>query len=210
MDNFNTPINNQIEQTAAPKKFSAAKIVFAILGIIILIEVIIAVKTLTAPVPIASPTISSIPKVNIKKTPAKISLIVSKTSFKVSETIPVSVLIDTGLNNVSGVDLIVHYDPKILDATNESLVKGNILDEYPLLSVDSKKGLISISGVSHVKKSFNGTGQFALINLKAKKLGKTSLLIDFKPGTTSASNLVEATTSKNILEKVDNLDLNIQ
>ncbi len=121
-----------------------------------------------------------------------------------------AVLVDTGSYSVSGIDLIVHFDPKVLEAASGSLVKGKILDEYPYLSVDSKKGLISISGISSSKNNFTGTGQFALINFKSKLPGKTSLSIDFKPGSTTASNLVDVATSKNILEQVNNLELNIQ
>lgn len=206
MNDLNAQINNQQK---AKSFFSGPKIIFIILGVIIFGELIYVARTLTetegtSPLPA---TKTSIPSQN---SVGRISLIVSKSDFSVNETIPVLVEIDTGSNSVSGVDLIVHYDPKILEATPGGVVKGKIFNEYPFVSVDPSKGLISISGVSSLENSFNGKGEFALINLKARNSGKTSLLIDFKKGSTTNSNLVDAATSQNILEQVINLELNIK
>lgn len=184
------------------------RIIFLVLGIIILVEVVYAVRVLTSRFPVPS---LFLPTGNVvQKTIGKISLNVPKTSFNAAETIPVSVIIDTGSNTISGADLIVRFDPKILEATPEDLVRGKIFDGYPVMSVDAKKGLISISGINSLKNGFKGSGQFALINLKAKAQGKTTLTIDFKKGSTTDSNLVEVNSSKDVLESVDNLELNIQ
>ncbi len=206
MDDLNSQMNNQQK---AKSVFSGPKIVFIILGVIIFGELIYAVRSLTVTsspgtLPIFQPSPQS------QNSVGKISLTVSKSDFSVNETVPVSVIIDTASNTVSGADLIIHYDPKVLDATAGGVLKGKIFDEYPFVSVDPKKGLISISGISNLKNSFKGKGEFALLNLRAKAVGKTSLLIDFKKGSTTNSNLVDAATSKNILEQVDNLELNIQ
>lgn len=187
--------------------FSGPKIVFIILGIALLIEVVYAIRVLTSPTPSSLP----VPK-PIVQTGAvgKISLTTPQTDIRVNEIIPVSVMIETGSHTIDGVDLIVSFDPKILEVTSGGLVKGNIFDEYPLMSLDPKKGLLSISGVSNFKNSFKGTGQFATINLRAKVPVKTSLTIDFNKGSTTDSNLVETATSKDILEDVSNLELNIR
>lgn len=195
-----------MDNTEVRKSFSGLKIVFAILGIVILAEVIYAVRVLTLPVPV-SPLPS---QTSTRETLAAISLNVPQSIVSIGSTVPVSVMIDTGNHRVSGVDLIVRFDPKILDATAEGLVKGKIFDEYPLASVNAKEGTISISGISSTKNSFKGTGQFAVINLKTKKTGRTSLTIEFKKGSTTDSNLVETDTSRNILDTVGNLELMIQ
>lgn len=189
------------------KFFSLPKIVFVILGIIVLAELVYAVRVLTSPPPPAPLLVS---KTIISKSAAKISLNTVKTHFSVNEVVPVSVMIDTGSFAVNGADVIVRFDPKILEATKAGLIKGKILDEYPLISVDASKGLISISGISSLNKSFKGIGQFALINFKVKLSGSTSLIIDFQKGSTTDSNLVESNELKDILEIVDNLELNIK
>lgn len=189
------------------KFFSGPKIIFIILGIIILVEVIYTVKVLNSPTP---PATSVQKKAGIEITQGKISLITSKTTYKVNEAILVSVVVDTGGRSLDGIDLIARFDPKVLTATSGAIVRGQIFDEYPVLSVDPKNGLFSVSGINTLKNSFKGTGQFVLLNLTAKAPGKTTLTIDFQKGSTSDSNLVETGTSKDILEVVGNLELTVQ
>lgn len=181
------------------------KIIFAILGIVILVELIVVVRTLISPVSAPLPE----PKTSIESV-GKISLSTPSQNLRIGETVPVWVAVDTGGKSISGADLILKFDPKILEATTGAVIKGKIFDEYPLVSVDAKKGLISISGIDNLNNSFNGVGQFAMINFKTKILGKTVLVVNFEKGATAASNLVEATTSENILETVDNLELEIR
>lgn len=203
MDNLQGRIDDKLVK---PRKiFTVSRIIFAILGIILLAEFIYAVRVLTSPIPSPSPKSPS-----VQKTVGKISLTVPKTSFSVTEVVPVSVIVDTAQQTVDGVDLVVQFDPKILEASSAGMIKGRIFDEYPAVSVDSKKGLIAISGIASLENSFKGKGIFATLNLRAKTPGKTSLTIDFQKGSTTDSNLVETATSKDILEVVDNLELDIR
>lgn len=186
------------------KYFSRPKIIFAIFGVVVVIEVIYAIRTLTLPAP-PPPA----PKTSIQSTVAKISLSTYNTVPKINETVAIPVFVDTGTHTVSGMDLIVKYDPKFLEATPAGLIKGKIFDEYPLKAIDVKNGIISISGVA-VAAGFKGSGQFAEINFRAKTAGKTSVIVDFTKDLTTDSNLVDSTNSKDVLGQVDNLELNIQ
>lgn len=183
------------------------KIIFVSLGLILLAEVVYAVWVLKSSVP-ASPA----PSVTQTITPSlpTISLNASKADFAVNETVAVAVLIDSGNKNLAGVDLIVKFDPKVLEATQGGLVKGRIFDEYPLVSADQTRGTISISGVNSAGSGFKGTGQFAAINFKVRAAGKTKLTVDFEKGSTTDSNLVDTDTSKDILEQVNDLELEIK
>lgn len=208
MDDLNTQTNSQPNNLGTRIKnfVSLPKFIFAVLGLILLVELIYAVRVLTLPV--SSPVVS---RNSIQAKVAKISLNTPKKVYGVSEIVPVSVTIDTGGQTIDGADLIIQYDPKILEASSAGLTKGGIFEEYPIVSVDTSKGLISISGISSLQNGFKGVGQFANINLRAKVTGRTSLTIDFKgKGATIDSNLVEANASKDILEKVDNLELTVQ
>ncbi len=212
MDNFNVYTNNQITNPPSSSKLRSfifsPKIIFIILGIAVLVEVVFSARTLLFPTSSTLPLVGQFtPQAG---TVGKISLVAAKTSLKLNEAVPVAVMIDTAGRTIDGVDLIVKYDPKILEITTADLRQGNILDEYPLMSVDSSKGLISISGISKSGNGFSGSGQFAVISLQAKAKGKTDLVVDFNPGSTADSNLVERSTSKNVLEQVDNLQLTIQ
>lgn len=178
--------------------FTYPKIVFIILGIIVLVELGYAVKSLTSQKMTASPANGG----------ASMSLNAAKTEIKVGETVSIPVVLDAAGYEIAGVDLIVSFDPRVIEVV--SLTKGTIFAEYPVLSKDVGKGIISISGVSPGKNGFAGAGQFAMINIKAKIKGKTALVIDFKKGSTTTSNMVEVNSSRNILEEVNNLELEIR
>lgn len=186
------------------------RIIFVILGIVLLVEAVYAVRNLTSSALIPIPPPPPTNKAAVVSTGGKISLTAPQTLVKLGETVSVVVMIDTGSYTINGVDLIVRFDPKILEIPTTGLTKGKIMDEYPLISADAKTGLVSISGISNLKNGFTGKGQFALINFRAKASGKTSLIIDFVKNSTSNSNLVELNTSKNILDAVTNLELTIQ
>ncbi len=188
------------------KRLLGHRIIFVILGIVILIEGGYLIKTLVLSGSVTPP---SAYKASVKNTTSRITLTALQTKYAVKEIIPVSVMIDTGGHQIQGVDLIVHYDPKIFEVTPGAIIKGGIFDDYPQMSVDASKGLITISGISGVN-NFQGSGQLAIVALKAKTPGNTSLTVDFKKGSTTASNMTEAGSTKNILENVENLDLIIQ
>ena len=186
--------------------FSLPKIIFLVLGLIILAELIYAVRVLTLPAQSPARRTAA-----VQSKVGQISLNVPKAAYSVNEIIPVAVNIDTGSRAIDGVDVIIHYDSKVLEATSGGLVKGRILQEYPTLSVDAGKGLITISGISSLQNVFKGSGQLATINFKTKVAGRTSLTIDFNgKGATVDSNLVESATSKDLLEQVVNLELVVQ
>lgn len=225
MDNINTQINDQMTNQQPTKEglrsfVTSPKIVFVILGIVLLGELIYAARVLM--LPSAAPFLPAAQTGGVQLTPGQISLIVPNTNIKVGDMILVSVVIDTGGHKINGVDLIVHYDPKVLEIASSGIIKGTILNEYPSMSVDSAKGLISISGIDNVNNSFNSndlmtkgplvpSSPFVTLNFKAKAIGRTSLSVDFKgKGSTTDSNLVEATTAKDILEKVNNLELTVK
>lgn len=204
MDYFNT---QNLSQFKKPKNIFGVKLIFIILGIIVLAETVYAVWVFlspTSPLPAAKTTVQQ------AKTAGEMSLLAPKTTVLIKEVIPVTVIVDSGGHMLSGADLIVRFDPKVLEATAGGLVKGQIFSEYPLLSVDAQKGLVAISGVNNLNSGFTGRGQFASINFKAKSTGKTSVTIDFQPGSTTSSNLVEASTIKSILGSVVNVELEVQ
>lgn len=203
MDNFN--LNTTIKENKIRKAISIPKIIFVILGIILLAEVVFAIKTLTSPTPSRSLSKSSIQIEN-----KELYLSVPKTSYKVGEVIPVSVVVNTNSRKVSGADLMLNFDPKAIEATQGALVKGYFFDEYPVLSLDKNKGLIFISGVSNVKGGIDGMGQMATLLLRAKTSGKAFLTIAFNKGSTADSNLVLADTAEDILENVGNVEILIQ
>ncbi|MBI3109899.1 hypothetical protein HYZ06_02550 [Candidatus Daviesbacteria bacterium] len=188
------------------RKFISPKTIFLSLGAVLLIEVIFAIKTLTAPTP-PPPTAQS----ESQPSSVNLSLEAVGQDFKVGEVITVNVRVNTGGHQTDGIDLLLNFDPKILEASAASLIKTTIYPDYPQMRVDAKAGLIQISGISGLDgKTFKGAGVFATINFKARAAGDTTLTINFTPGKTDDSNIVESLSGNDILESVFNLNLSVQ
>lgn len=199
-------VNQQTEISRAWYKGpKIIKLIFLILAVVILVELFLGVKKLFVPTHL-SPVISVKPISD-----AQLSLLSDKKSYKVGDKVIVNVKLSTSGHNVLGTDLILRFDPKILQAPSTAFTKGNIFADYPQINVDSKNGVIYVSGVSGLdKKYFNGIGFFGTITFQAQNAGKTSLNISFSKGATDDTNVFEPNTNEDILGKVYNLTLSVQ
>lgn len=146
----------------------------------------------------------------------ELSLTSEKTDYKVGDTVPVTVKVYTGGFPTLGTDVVVKYDPNILElGSATSLVSGDAYPEYPSKNFDQKTGMVTISGISALNgKEFSGLADFATINFKAKATGTANISFDFAPGGTADSNIiklgVENAPSVDILSKVSDLRVNIK
>lgn len=206
MDNQNPQVI-YTPQAEMPRKRNWFRpgLLFLPLLAIIAFEIVFGVKTLLTPI-------------SFKKIPplapvagARLSMISFKTSYTTGDTVPVAVRLTTGGYTSSGTDLILNYDPKILDALPSSFIKGSIYSDYPYINVDPKSGVISVSGiVSPSQKGFKGSGIFGTINFKAKALGEVVLTIDFKKGATNKTNVIDSNSNQNVLDQVSVLKLDVK
>lgn len=177
------------------------KLIFVILGIVLVIELFFAIKTLSQPTPPPPPKLAPL-------TGAKIVLVSPETSYNVGDTVPVAIRLTTGGRSTIGTDLILKFDPKILEATQGAVKRGSIYQEYPVTQLDSK-GTVRISGIS-TQNGYNGIGVFGSVIFKAKVKGQTRVAVDFQKDSTTDSNVVEAGSTKDILDQVFNLELTIR
>lgn len=186
-------------------KFFTPKIIFVILAAVVLVEVVFAIRTLSAPTPKA--VVKS--KVPLK---SQVSLVSVKKEYIVKDVVPVSVMVETGNHKTIGTDVIFHYDPKILEATSSAvIVKGKIYQDYPAAGIDSQTGTVTISGInSSSQPNFQGSGLLATINFRAKAAGQTTVTLDFTPDSTTDTNMVDSTSGEDVLESVENLSLTIR
>lgn len=196
-------------EAAKPNKkwFQTWRVIYPILGVVILVELILGIKTLLTPLP-KSPA-----KVSQSQLPpgAIILLISDKKDFKKGDQIPVKINLFTGGKTTSGTDLVLRFNPKIVEVTNNSFTSGKIYSDYPVINIDSKLGILRVSGVASIgKMGFNGAGDFGVINFKAKAAGKTGITVDFKKGLTNDSNVIDTQTNADILERVSNLNITVQ
>lgn len=183
-----------------------AKIIFGLLGLVILAELIIGFRTLTGGTKFGA----SVPKIQSMSDP-KIVIKPTQSNVRVGQVVEVKALVVTGGKSTDSTDLILHFDPKFLSATDSSAIKiGEIYSDYPVTVVDSTLGEIAVSGITLPKsKPFEGIGTLATFYFRALKEGKTALIADFQKGSTSDSNVVLTGTAQDILDQVFNAEINI-
>lgn len=206
MDNQVFTNNTQGFQKPPKAGLPVLKIIFIVFAAVIAFELLVGAKTLLTPIKVVKKTV---PQVVLSE--GVINLSTPKSLYSVSEIIPVSVKVSTGNHLTSGVDLVLKYDPILLEASSSALTKGSAFDDYPEVNIDSKNGILRASGVvSPSKSGFNGSGDFGVINFIAKSKGVTSISLEFSPNATGDSNMVELETNKDILGKVSEVKINIQ
>lgn len=193
------------------QKLLTRKNIFIILGVVILAEVLWASWTLFRPTP-PSPTQTAIAPV-VKLKPTTVSLVSEKISLKKGEKITVSVNISSN-SKTDGVDLVITYDPKLLSVetigqTKQPVIAGTIYNDYPLNSLDQALGRITVSGITDVPGGVLADGLFGSLVFVGKNFGSAKISLDFSPGSTADSNVTETGTGKDVLEKVESLEINI-
>lgn len=184
------------------KRLFSFKILLLIVLVVGLIEGYFLMKSFTLP-------FSPPPIVEAIKG-GEINLIPSKDKLKVNEGTRVVIKISTGGRATQGTDVILKFDPKFLKVNASSLHKGEIYPDFPVFSINNKEGIIKISAISPSKnKTFKGVGILAFLDFIAKQSGNTKITVEFEKNKTDDSNIIEAGTSNDILEKVNQIDLSI-
>jgi hypothetical protein len=196
--------SNVLKETWKDKfKKHLPKIIFAVLALFLVAELIYGIQTLTRPFPTKVDATSTIGV-------GKIVLDAPKSNFATGEQIPVKVRVVTAGRATDSTDLLLKYDPKMLDATSSGIINGTLYKEYIINEVDQVKGEVRISAITPPNtEGFVGVGEFATVNFLAKQDGNTKVEVDFVKGSTTDSNLVETGIAIDILDQVYNLDLNI-
>lgn len=189
-------------------KKTKIKILYIVLGTVILIELIIGFRVITNPTSLINP----LPNPNhlAPASLAKFTLISDKKSYKAGSKITVNINMDTASQLTDGADVVLQFDPKVLEASPSDIIFGNVYDEYPAKEVNPELGTIRISGISKIGQTgFRGSGLFASVKFSGIKASQTKIAVDFTPGNTADSNIVESSSTKDILHSVENLNLTI-
>ncbi|MCL4367076.1 cohesin domain-containing protein [Patescibacteria group bacterium] len=110
-------------------------------------------------------------------------------------------------------NVVVSYDPDLLaivPQNNNMPVGGNVVYErYPINRLDSRNGRIVLSGVSAETIGVVNNGPIGSINFVAKTPGTAKISLDFTPGSTIDSYVIDFKSGNNILDRVQNLTVNI-
>ncbi len=179
------------------------KLLFIIFGIIIIIEIIFSVRKLIAKDNLANN--SSRPGATLG---GIILLLTQNKSVKVGEEVNVNIGITSGKYNIYGADVLFSYDPTILAPSTPSFEKGAGFSDYPVIEI--KDGNVRISAIGNPGKDKGVLGKFGVVHFKAISSGRTSLKVNFTPGSTTDSNITDSDSNKDIIEKVVNLDIEVK
>lgn len=141
-----------------------------------------------------------------KKNDVTLRISPAMTTLKVGQSAPFDVIIHAPNKSVDGVDVVISYDPSLLEAISgqSKLKPGTIFPLYPKNKIDPVKGKIYLTGVTLVPKPTPiptdvSVGQ---IVLRGKKAGKGSLHFEFITGRKNLSTVIESETSINLLQSV--------
>lgn len=194
-------------------KLLTRKNIFIVLGVIIALEVIWAISTLSNSQSIPATLDSSPPASEAQVAKTTISLQSDKTSYKTGEKVTVSIILSsTKLSD--GADLIINFDPDKLSVENAPggvpVVFGVLYSEYPSNVLNAKEGRISVSGISTTEGGVLANGLFGVITFRAKSEGLANISLEFTPGSTADSNVTQSGTGKDVLEEVNGVEVNIE
>ena len=114
----------------------------------------------------------------------------------VGEPFTVNVKVDTGTNQIASADILVHYDPAILEA--KSVQAGNFLPNVKELQNSiSTPGKIILSIYTDLASAQSGQGILAIISFKAKAPGVAQVSFESLTKTNSAAELQNVLSSTN-------------
>lgn len=199
-------MDNQYQQNInTPQSWFKPKYLLYAFIVVVIIEIIWAAKTLLTPIP--QKKVTPPPAI----TDATLSLASASKTYKIGDSVPVNINLSTGGHKTVGTDIVIKYDPKVLEATQTAFIKGAIYPDYPPARINNTKGTVEVSGVVSTKGTgFTGSGFFGKVMFKAKSAGLVLIQIDYTKDLSTDSNVVEVSTSKDVLGGVNNLEVEIK
>jgi hypothetical protein len=156
----NIPSPEEVVKEAKKGNFNKSIILVVVL---VILTVILLVVSLNIKKGSPAPYVTKQVQTNVAQ--SSLSISDSPRIASTSGAYETDVNIDSGTNKVTGIQLSISYDPKVL--TNVDIKPGTFLPDGTVISkqVDAQKGTITfLLGTSQGKKGVSGTGQVAVIS----------------------------------------------
>lgn len=137
-------------------------------------------------------------------------LLFSPNSLEVptSGSVAVDVIIDTDNQDAIGADAFIKYDSDQI--VIDSVEAGNAFNDYPALTNKLSASTVIISGIaSNKSRALSGQAKLATIYLHGKQVGSGQLTFDFKPGSSTDSNIADVAATGDILGQVGVLNYTV-
>lgn len=150
---------------------------------------------------------------------ARLSFAQAKADVKAGDEFTTDILLSTGGSDTTvGTDLVLRYDPAILEvvdadnaAAGTQITAGKLFDFVPYNVTTLATGTISFSASQQPNSKPVSTtdGKLATIRFKAKAAGKTDVAFAFTPGMLDDSNVIKPVDSRDLLSSVGNLTVTV-
>lgn len=139
----------------------------------------------------------------------KISLQTNSLSMKTGEAGEMSVMFEAPGRKLDGIDIVLRFDPRIINVTGFS--EGKYFKLYPRKDINNQLGVVYVTALDPTTSSVLDPRKTALgiIHFKAKEPGASGVNFDFISGTTGKSALTEQGTSQNILGSASGVTIKV-
>lgn len=183
-----------------------AKVVYGTISVIILFQLIWGIRTIID----SRYTANAAPQIQ-NASFGSVTLDSQMKQANVGAIVPVNIRISTGGHGTDSTDLIIKFNPNVLEASASSFfLTGNTYRDYILSQVDNKIGEIHLIGATPPNtEGFVGVGSFGTINFIAKALGDSPITVAINKGSTADSNMVDTLSGNNILEQANNTNIQV-
>lgn len=98
---------------------------------------------------------------------------------------------------VDGVDVVLQFDPKILEAKAAS--PSALFPTYPFIKFDNQNGRAEVSATTKINQPFKGEGSLVTVSFVLKTPGETSIILLAEEENTTDSNIAEHQTGRDLL-----------
>ncbi|MBP7774476.1 hypothetical protein KA078_01660 [Candidatus Woesebacteria bacterium] len=112
-------------------------------------------------------------------------------NWSLGDTQVVGVAVNTQGNAIAGVDLVLTFDPSVLQIANTEWT--GLLSNQQGLTYDNTAGTLRVSGVVNQGSPYNGQGVFLNIRFRAAGLGSSAIDFNWTNGITTDTNIVSYT-----------------
>ena len=117
----------------------------------------------------------------------------------------VEVILKTNQRQSGGVDLVLAYDPQMIEIAGNTIQPGIIFNYYRDRLVDNRRGIIRLVSQG----GFDGQGSFAGFQIQGLRPGKSQIEIVNSPKILDSTVVWDQTGTANILGRSDNLNITI-
>jgi hypothetical protein len=136
---------------------------------------------------------------------AHLWLLPTQIKLKQGEEVEVKVFLVSKVNEVGGIDLVLKYNPELIEIIDNTIRPGLIFDYYRDRFVDNRKGIIRLSSSG----KFKGEGTFATFIFRGKQLGNGKIEIVTPKTSVDSTVIWDSQEKTNILGNTYNISFEI-